>query len=502
MKNNQGSVMVLTILVMMVVTVLGTIVINMTMVSYKMKKTNTRAEQNLYLSEAGLDEVFAAVKLTTDEGIRSGNLKVEEFYSTFDIDVEKNKEDSLFIGEDGNIDEVYMKEHINKIFTDEYKRYVKLNIFPNLDSSNLVLTDNCSITLDPIDSWGFNFDTDGIEELKVISETRNNGVKRSTRATICISTPDFFNPIREDRVVEMVNYIPLFDQAIATDESVYFKGKVYIKGNVFAFSDLYGVQVGEPGSDIDVEGNIYTNGQISLIESDIRFTATDIYINDIDISDNSSYLTAESIVSKEEIMDLENISYTSLINDIGTAENHINNMGALDFITDKILKIGNEDNLENFGSQYDSTNNGTTENEEFIFATTNSNDKNIYLLGKGTEDFSEYNSRDLVLNVNDKDSYKGIIVSKGNTYIMGSLNFEGIIISYESIYFDDIGYKVIKNSKRVIYEMIDDDKIKTEFNMDNAQPKGSIVSIDYSLTSPSGITSERLVEMKDWSIIK
>jgi hypothetical protein len=50
--------------------------------------------------------------------------------------------------------------------------------------------------------------------------------------------------------------------------------------------------------------------------------------------------------------------------------------------------------------------------------------------------------------------------------------------------------------------MIDDDKIRTEFNMENAQPKGSIVSIDYSLTLPSGITSERLVEMKDWSIIK
>jgi hypothetical protein len=493
MKNNQGSVMVLTILVMMVVTVLGTIVINMTMVSYKMKKTNTRAEQNLYLSEAGLDEVFASVKLTTDEGIKSGNLKVEEFYSTFDIEAEKSKEDSLFIGDDGNIDEVYMKEHVNKIFTDEYKRYVKLNIFPNLDSSKLVLTDNCRITLDPINSWGFNFDSDGIEELKVISETRNKGVKRAIRATICISTPDFFNPIREDRVVEMVNYIPLFDQAIAADKDVYLNGKVYIKGNVFAYSDLYGLLVEEAGSDIEIDGNIYTNGLITLNNSDIRFKAIDIYLNNIDISDTSSYLTAESIVSKEEIADLENITYTSLINDISMAEKYINTMGDIDFITDEVLKISN---------QYDATNNGNTENDEYIFATTNSNDKNIYLLGKGAEDFTGYESRDLVLNLSDKESYKGIIVSKGNTYIMGSLNFEGIIISYESIYFDDIGYKVIKNSKRVIYEMIDDDKIKTEFNMDNAQPKGSIVSIDYSLTSPSGITSERLVEMKNWSIIK
>jgi hypothetical protein len=493
MKNNQGSVMVLTILVMMVVTILGAIVVNMTMVSYKMKITNTTAEQNLYLSESGLDEVFAAVKLTTDEGIKSGNHKVEEFYNTFDIEVEKSKEDSLFIDDDGNIDELYMRDHVNKIFTDEYKNYVKVNIFDNLDSSNLVLTDNCSITLDPINSGGFNFDTNGDEELKVISETRNKGVKRATRATICISTPDFFNPIREDRVVEMVNYIPLFDQAIAADKDVYLKGKVYIKGNVFAYSDLYGILVGGEGSDIDIEGDIYTNGQITLNDSDIRLKAYDIYLNNIDISDSSSYLTAESIISKEEIVDLENITYTSLINDISMAEKYINTMGDIDFITDEVLKISN---------QYDATNNGTTENDEYIFATTNSNDKNIYLLGKGAEDFTGYESRDLVLNLSDKESYKGIIVSKGNTYIMGSLNFEGIIISYESIYFDDIGYKVIKNSKRVIYEMIDDDKIKTEFNMDNAQPKGSIVSIDYSLTSPSGITSERLVEMKNWSIIK
>jgi hypothetical protein len=493
MKNNQGSVMVLTILVMMVVTILGTIVINMTMVSYQMKKTNTTAEQNLYLSESGLDEVFAAVKLTTDEGIKSGNLKVEEFYTTFDIEVEKSKDDSLFIGDDGNVDEVYMKEHVNKIFTDEYKRYVKLNIFVNLDSNNLVLTDNCSITLDPINSWGFNFDTNGEEELKVTSETRNKGVKRATRATICISTPDFFNPIREDRVVEMVNYIPLFDQAIAADKDVYLKGKVYIKGNVFAYSDQYGLLVEESGSDIEIDGNIYTNGLITLNNSDIRFKAIDIYLNNIDILDPSSYLTAESIVSKEEVVNLESITSNSITKDIIEAESQINNMGDIDFLTDKVLKIEN---------QYNATNNGTTESEKFIFATTNSNDKNIYLLGKGAEDFTGYDSRDLVLNVDDKDSYKGIIVSKGSTYIMGSINFEGIIISYENIYFDDIGYKVIKNSKRVIYEMIDDDKIKTEFNMENAQPKGSIVSIDYSLTSPSGIASERLVEMKDWSIIK
>jgi hypothetical protein len=493
MKNNQGSVMVLTILVMMVVTILGAIVVNMTMVSYKMKKTNTTAEQNLYLSESGLDEVFAAVKLTTYEGIKSGNLKVEEFYNTFDIEAEKNKEDSLFIGDDGNINEVYMRAHVNKIFTDEYKKYVKLNIFPNLDSSNLVLTDNCSITLDPINSWGFNFDTNGEEELKVTSETRNKGVKRAIRATICISTPDFFNPIREDRVVEMVNYIPLFDQAIAAEKDVYFKGKVYIKGNVFSYSDQDGILVEGAGSDIDVKGNIYTNGLIALIDNDIRFNAHDIYSHSIDISDDSSYLTAESIVSKEEIVELENIIYNSLVNDITKAENHINNMGDVDFLTDEVLKISN---------QYDATNNGKTENDEYIFATTNSNDKNIYLLGKGAEDFTSYEPRDLVLNLSDKENYKGIIVSKGNTYIMGNLNFEGIIISYENIYFDDIGEKVIKNNKRVIYEMIDDDKIRTEFNMENAQPKGSIVSIDYSLTSPSGIASERLVEMKDWSIIK
>jgi hypothetical protein len=168
-------------------------------------------------------------------------------------------------------------------------------------------------------------------------------------------------------------------------------------------------------------------------------------------------------------------------------------MGDVDFLTDEVLKISN---------QYDATNNGKTENDEYIFATTNSNNKNIYLLGKGAEDFTSYEPRDLVLNLSDKENYKGIIVSKGNTYIMGNLNFEGIIISYENIYFDDIGEKVIKSNKRVIYEMIDDDKIRTEFNMENAQPKGSIVSIDYSLTSPSGIASERLVEMKDWSIIK
>jgi len=168
-------------------------------------------------------------------------------------------------------------------------------------------------------------------------------------------------------------------------------------------------------------------------------------------------------------------------------------MGDVEFITDKVLKIDN---------QYDATNNGVNDKFEYIFISTNTNDKNIYLLGEGAEGFTDYETRDIVVTLDSEVNYMGIIVSKGSTYIMGGLNFEGIILSYENIFFDNIGTKNIKNNKRVIYNMIDDDQIKTEFNMDDAVQKGSIVSIDYSLTTPSGINSERLVEIKDWKIIR
>src|SRR6056297_1264620 len=148
MKSEKGSIMVLLLLTMMVVVVLGGIVLNITMVSYKMKKTNTSAEKNLYLSEAGLDEVYAAVKLTADAGIKSGNLRVEEFYNSFDIEEEISKADSLFVDENGFVDTEYMKLHTNQIFIDEYKNYVENNLHSRVREENFVVVDdtiNCSI---------------------------------------------------------------------------------------------------------------------------------------------------------------------------------------------------------------------------------------------------------------------------------------------------------------------------------------------------------------------
>ena len=496
MKNEKWSIMVLFILNMMVVVVLGSIVLNITMVSYKMKKTNTSAEKNLYLSEAGLDEVYAAVKLTADAGIKSGNLRVEEFYNSFDIEEEISKADSLFVDENGFVDTEYMKLHTNQIFIDEYKNYVENNLHNRVSEENFVVIDdtiNCSIDLEPDSSFDLHFDSDGVLDIKATSEIKNNGVMRSTSAVIYINTPDFHNPFKEERVVKMVDYIPLFDQALAADKDIYLKGKVNIKGNVFAYGDNEGVVLGEEGTKVKIDGNIYTNSSIVLNNYDTTLNCNDIYSNNIDISAENTIIIADEIITKETILNTDNIQANSIIVDNTRASDNIDKMGDVEFITDKVLKIDN---------QYDATNNGVNDKFEYIFISTNTNDKNIYLLGEGAEGFTDYETRDIVVTLDSEVNYMGIIVSKGSTYIMGGLNFEGIILSYENIFFDNIGTKNIKNNKRVIYNMIDDDQIKTEFNMDDAVQKGSIVSIDYSLTTPSGINSERLVEIKDWKIIR
>jgi len=461
-----------------------------------MKKTNTSAEKNLYLSEAGLDEVYAAVKFTADEGIHSGNQKVEEFYNSFDIDEEISKEESLFVDENGVVDNEYMKQYTNQIFIDEYKNYVENNLYTRLSEENLVVIGediNCSIDLEPEFSSDLHFNSDDVLDIKVISEIKNNGVKRATSAVININTPDFHNPIKEERVVKLVDYIPLFNQGIAADKDIYLAGKVYIKGDVFAYGDIDGLVLDKEDTDVKIDGNIYTNGSIRLNKSDTTLNCSDIYSNNIDISASNSKITANSIVTKEQVTNTDNITYDSLVEDNIIASDYIDNMGDLAFSTDKILKISN---------QYDATNNGINSKTEYIFVTTNSNDKNIYLLGKGAEDFSAFDSRDIVVPMSEEENYRGIIVSKGNTYIKGNLNFEGIILSYENIHIDEVGVKNIKNNKKVIYNMIDEDKIKTEFDMENALQKGSIISIDYSLTTPSALSSERLIELKDWKIIR
>lgn len=490
MKNNRGSSLVMMILIMMVVMVLGSTVMSISLTSYKMKKTNTTAQKNLYLCESGLDEALAITKKTSDMAIREGNNAVEAFYSSFDIDAEIQDENSPFVV-DGELNDDYLENHVNKIFQNTYEDYIINNLMSNLSISEYATLSGKveEYRVEPVNENILSF-FENKAVVNIESEVKNKGVKRIISGDIVVNIPSFTQPYKEERVASLIYELPIFNQALAADGDVYLRGKVNIKGNVYAQGGETGLSIENDGSDIDITENIYTGQLVSLNDFDTRLNCSNIYANNIDISGNNSYIYAESIITKETIPSTENISSNLIKVDETTAQENIDTMGELSF-------KGNSFTVTN---QYEATNNKNDEGSEYIFVSSNPNDKNIFLLGSEFSNYEIDESRDIVLYLDSEKTYKGIIVTRANIYIKGTINFEGLMMSFNDIDLDSTGVKNIKNNKRVIYNMIEDDSFKTEFITENAVPKGIVQSIKPSIITPSGIQAENNIELINWNI--
>jgi Tfp pilus assembly protein PilX len=490
MKNDRGSALVMMILVMMAVMILGTTVMSISLISYKMKKTNTTAQANLYLSESGLDEAVAITKKTSDMAIEAGNNAVENFYSSFSYEDEIAKEDSPFIT-DGELNSEYLEGYVNTLFQNTYKIYIINNLIPNLNTSTYTTLNGKveEYRVEPVNENVLYF-YDDKTVVNMESEVINKGVKRRISGDIVVNLPSFSQPFKEERVASLIYDLPIFNQALAADGDVYLRGKVNIKGNVYAEGSEVGVSLESEGSSVSVTENICTGQYIRLLDSDTTLYCSNIYSNNIDISADNSYIHADGVTTKETILNASNINSDSIKVDITEAENYINTMGELNF-------KGNTFTVTN---QYEATNNKNEVGTEYIFVSSNPNDKNIYLLGEEFSDYEIDNNRDIGLYLNNEEAYKGIIVTRANVYIKGSINFEGLIMSFGNIDLDGNGVKDIKNNKRVIYKMIEDDSIKTEFITENAVPKGLIQSIKPSMVTPSGIQAENNIDLINWNI--
>jgi hypothetical protein len=380
---------------------------------------------------------------------------------------------------------------VNTIFQDTYKTYIINNLTANL-SGNEYTTLNGKVEefrVEPVNgNMLYFYDKKAVVNME--SEVINKGVKRRISGDIVVNLPSFSQPFKEERIASLIYDLPIFNQALAADGDVYLRGEVNIKGNVYAKGSEVGVSIENEGSNIAISGNIYTGRYTRLKDSDIMLYCSNIYANNVDISENNSYIHADSITTKETISNTANITADSIKVDIAGTENYINTMGELSF-------TGNSFTVTN---QYEAANNKNETGPEYIFVSSNSNDKNIYLLGEEFSDYEIDESRDTGLYLNNEETYKGIIVTRANIYIKGSIDFEGLIMSFGDIDLDGTGVKEIKNNKRVIYKMIEDDSIKTEFTTDNAVPKGIIQSIRPSIITLSGIQAENNIDLINWDI--
>ncbi len=179
-KCKRGSTLVLVLVIFSVLSILGTAFLGLTLSNYKYNIVKGKVKENLYASEAGIDESYKIISSVIDSAINDSNTKIDEFTKEeMDKEIEKQQAkaqeiinnpaekatweanwetnwDSTHDGNDYitvdssgtfNTDELKNQQKIR--FKADYKSYIEDKLFKNAGST-VTLNDTYSYELSGI----------------------------------------------------------------------------------------------------------------------------------------------------------------------------------------------------------------------------------------------------------------------------------------------------------------------------------------------------------------
>lgn len=318
-SNNKGDTLAIVLIGIVLLAMLGTVILNVTSVNFKMKLSEMQSKKNFYYCEAAMDEIYA--------GIGSQVSKAMEYAYTDSMEKLVAKNASALVSQSGadstaNFKNVYYKELHD---TDSYKAGADLSViksrFQGFIKSSYT---NVTINVESIDS--IDDSTTGtivIKGVKVSSET-NAGYYANIKTDIVINTPnvslDFIDSGTKDygelfeyaivaggnKIVNISNSSNWVNHAALTFSG---NGKVNINGNVYAGSNYDGNQFfAENISDssprdangyyvVDKKGTTARKNAIELGGSEVTIKAKNVVANGSIVTGKYSSDRGGSVIS-------------------------------------------------------------------------------------------------------------------------------------------------------------------------------------------------------------
>ncbi|MCB2289671.1 hypothetical protein LGK97_07825 [Clostridium sp. CS001] len=322
----RGSSLIIVLILFSVLSILGTAILGLTVSNYKLKIVKGRIKENLYASEAGIDESYKIISKVIDTAINESNIKIDEFTKeemNKEIEKEKTKQELKAKGEiNDDIEEAewdinnkgseYITVDSNGIFiTDElenqqnikfkeyYKSYIENNLFKE-NGSTITLKDDYIYELSRIKpSVTINGAKPNFEEVSSnnyllsinlkSSFKDNKGIEKIIEAIYEVSVPEYGQDYKfSTNTIRIPNMV--WSKALAVDGNMFVN-----EGNL---------TVGEEKEGVDIPADIYVKG-INGVNGGINFN-----------------------VEK---------SNTNIIGNISTAEDFIINKGSTNIITGNIF---------------------------------------------------------------------------------------------------------------------------------------------------------------------
>ena len=160
--SEDGSTLVLLVIIIAVIIFIGISLLNITMSQYKIRKSNSEVKKALYMSETGLYEAYVRVYDLISEAMDDSESKADEYLLTTPEDI----------------------SGASLLFKNNYKQYIINNVISTI-------YDNTNPYTDVTNKVNLTFVSDKLT-VKISSKYISNlGIEKITTADIIISVPDY-----------------------------------------------------------------------------------------------------------------------------------------------------------------------------------------------------------------------------------------------------------------------------------------------------------------------
>lgn len=274
--SKKGSTMVMLVVAIGVISILGTSVLGVTMMNYKIKKVNSDIKQSFYLSESGLDKAYVNAYNFVATAVDVSNTEAKNFVEQFTP--EKLYEwpiDSPYIDFytdiEGNIiysyDEVEIQKAAKLKFEDKYREIILKpgdSIVEKLEEPSESNPDEELIVNvtneDPLEF------VDKKMTVKIESEYTSKDITRTTAVNLVVEVPKYNESYTVTTKLIPVN--PFWTKVIAAENlsiesDSEFDGEVYVSNNLSVDGNSLFMK------NLAVKGDISINGNNELTTNDV-----------------------------------------------------------------------------------------------------------------------------------------------------------------------------------------------------------------------------------------
>lgn len=345
-KSEKGSTLIMVLMILTILTIVGTSLLSLSLMNFKMKKMDEDIKESFYWTETALDEAYAKTATIIQSAIQDSNaksnidisdmLESEKEQLTEQLELDENAE-TIHFNSDFSVKENAVRNTLDNLFKDYYNSYINNNLWTEIGDKDNYNTDEDKTVISLTDIINFDDDSDSKTDrymFDIMTRYTVNNINETIRARFEILVPDYNSTFTVSTNKHKFNENILWTKALIAQEDIEVTSTdVTVDGDVFALGtkpqnlasskDFGGLVAGQGFS----RGRITINGDLS----------TDSYVH---TNYNNSSVTVNG-----------NVFCDSLVVQDGVSNCNININGKL-YTEDDIELNGSESRIDINGDFY------------------------------------------------------------------------------------------------------------------------------------------------------